>query len=63
MARPFNWFWVVVILGLWLIVSPWVLGYSGQVNATWNAVIVGIIFFVVGLYGSFVGVGRTAPRL
>jgi len=30
-----------LLLGLWLIVAPWVLNYSGQNNAVWNEVIVG----------------------
>lgn len=31
-----------VLLGLWLIMAPWVLDYSGQNNAVWNQVVIGI---------------------
>lgn len=35
--------WVSGILGLWLIASPWVLGFSTLALATWNHVIVGLL--------------------
>ena len=34
------------ILGLWLIISPWVLGYASSMVPTWNALIVGVIIAV-----------------
>jgi hypothetical protein len=34
---------VNIILGIWMIVSPWVLGFSTHMVATRNAVIVGIL--------------------
>ncbi|MBI4205914.1 MAG: SPW repeat protein [Betaproteobacteria bacterium] len=33
--------WVNLALGLWLFVSPWVLGYAMQEGAAWNAYIMG----------------------
>jgi hypothetical protein len=39
--------WVEAAFGLWLIVSPYLLGFAVQTNATWNHVLVGII--VAGL--------------
>lgn len=35
-----------LILGLWLIISPWALGYLADTTAAWNAYIVGIIVVV-----------------
>ena len=35
--------WLGVALGAWLLVSPWVLGYSVESAATMNALIVGTI--------------------
>ncbi len=32
-----------IVLGLWLIISPWVLGYSGLPWPTWNNVVCGIL--------------------
>ncbi len=33
--------WLNGILGLWLVVAPWVLGFSGMAAAVWDHVIVG----------------------
>ncbi|MGN6444767.1 SPW repeat protein [Amnibacterium sp.] len=38
-----------VLAGLWLIVAPWVAGYSGQTGATWNEVAVGVAVSLIGL--------------
>lgn len=32
-----------VFLGVWVLISPWVLGYAHIVPALWNSVVVGII--------------------
>ena len=42
--------WVSVALGVWLAISPWVLGFTGLVAATSNAVIVGIAVAVLALW-------------
>jgi hypothetical protein len=31
-----------IILGLWLVIAPWVLDYSSQNNAVWNQVVIGL---------------------
>jgi hypothetical protein len=35
--------WVNAALAAWLIVSPYVLGFSGVVSAFWNQLIVGVL--------------------
>ncbi|MCW8196028.1 SPW repeat protein [Proteobacteria bacterium 005FR1] len=35
-----------VIAGAWLIISPWALGYSEVLAATWNEVVVGALVIV-----------------
>ncbi len=35
--------WVGMAVGVWLVVSPWVLGFAATRMAMWNAVIVGIL--------------------
>lgn len=43
--------WADMAVGLWLIASPWVLGFAamaadpGAAAATWNAVVVGLLTF------------------
>ncbi|WP_287371065.1 SPW repeat protein [Oceanithermus sp.] len=41
--------WVNLVLGLWLVVSPWILAFSQNAAALWNALIVGAIFVVLSL--------------
>lgn len=38
--------WVNLVLGAWLLVSPWVLGYSTSAAMTLNAVIAGVLLVV-----------------
>lgn len=41
--------WVAMGLGVWLMASPWVLGFSEISVATWIAVICGLIISGMGL--------------
>jgi hypothetical protein len=38
------------VLGLWLIISPWALGFSTSVGATWTHVTLGIIAVVISAW-------------
>lgn len=42
-----------LILGLWMIASPWILPYSAEMYPTWNAVIVGALIAVLALSEMF----------
>jgi hypothetical protein len=42
--------WAELVLGIWLIVSPWVLGFSDLKSATYNGVILGIVIAVLGAW-------------
>lgn len=42
--------WANVALGAWLVISPWVIGFTGIAAALWNAVIVGAIVVVLALW-------------
>jgi len=37
-----------ILAGLWLIISPWVLGFAGMQSAMWNDVILGIAVAGIG---------------
>ncbi len=41
--------WMNSIIGLWMVISPWVLGFSVLTLSTWNAVIVGIVLLAISL--------------
>jgi len=42
--------WVTVALGVWLIIAPFVLGYSNIIVALWNDVIVGVLVAVLAFF-------------
>ena len=49
--------WISAAVGLWLIISPFILGTGVIAAALWNDIIVGIIVLVVGAWAAL-----TAPR-
>lgn len=45
-----NWEeWLDMVIGAWLVISPWVLGLTALTMATWNFVIIGAL--VIALSG------------
>lgn len=45
--------WINVILGIWLIIAPWVLGFAGSSpDAVWNSVIFGIAVLILAILGA-----------
>ncbi|MFQ5804024.1 MAG: SPW repeat protein [Candidatus Methylomirabilales bacterium] len=47
--------WTVAILGLWALIAPFVLGYSGIAAATTNDVIVGVVVAALATYRALEG--------
>lgn len=52
--------WINFLLGIWLIIAPFVLGFSESVAATRNSVVLGILVGVFGLWGA-IGEQRQTP--
>jgi hypothetical protein len=51
--------WINLVLGVWLIIAPWVVGFSNMSRATENSVIIGILSVILMLWGMAVqGVGQ-----
>jgi hypothetical protein len=42
--------WVNLALGLWLVVSPWLLGFAADMNAMWTHVIMGVLIAAVSAW-------------
>jgi hypothetical protein len=42
--------WVNLVLGLWLAASPWLLGFTANVNVMWTNVVLGLLVAVVSLW-------------
>jgi hypothetical protein len=39
--------WVNIVLGLWLIASPFVIGYTGDTAAFWNSEVIGFMMVII----------------
>lgn len=50
--------WIAFGFGIWLIVSPWLLGFAGISLAKWSSVIVGLVLAVVFAWELFAEKGE-----
>jgi len=44
---------IEIIIGVWVFISPWILGYASVTPALWGSVISGAIIAILGLWGVF----------
>jgi len=42
--------WLKLLLGIWLIGSPWILGYWKVSAALWSQIIVGVLLVLLSLW-------------
>ena len=42
--------WIDMVLGLWLVASPWLLGFTANANAMWTSVVLGLVVAAVSLW-------------
>jgi hypothetical protein len=49
-----EWSWANVVLGIWLIISPFALGASSNATVVWHNVIAGIVVALLALSRAFV---------
>jgi len=45
--------WIQLVLGLWIFVSPWILGFSDIATALWSNIIAGGLVVILALWGIF----------
>ncbi len=45
--------WIVFLLGLWVLVSPWILGFSTYTLAMWSNVVAGVLIIIIALWKIF----------
>lgn len=44
LAQPHRWEeWINLVFGVWLIIAPFVLGFTDHTGSMWNHIIVGVI--------------------
>ena len=42
--------WVNLVLGVWLMAAPWVLGFTGNFNAFWTHTVLGVLTAAVSAW-------------
>ncbi|MEX1013544.1 MAG: SPW repeat protein [Candidatus Paceibacterota bacterium] len=42
--------WALIILGIWSISSPWILGFSGLNLVVWNIIMIGGLIIIFTLW-------------
>ena len=42
--------WANGVLGVWLVVSPWILGFSALTAALWNHIVVGVLIVALAAW-------------
>ncbi|MET9574035.1 SPW repeat protein [Streptomyces sp. DT199] len=47
--RMYGLSWAMCALGVWLIISPWVVGESPDAGVVWNNIIIGALAVILGL--------------
>lgn len=53
--------WINVVVGVWLVLSPFALNYSTVVAALWNSIIVGVVVILLATWAATT-FGRPAPQ-
>ena len=53
--------WINAVVGVWLILAPFILGYTAIVAALWNDIIVGVVVIVLATWAA-TAFGRPAPQ-
>lgn len=51
--------WINAAVGLWLIASPWLFGYTDMAGATWSHVITGVL--IIGFSGWELAAATAGP--
>jgi hypothetical protein len=50
--------WLDIALGVWLVVSPWILGFTYSQAAMWTAIVCGVVIAAMGTWRTTAGNGE-----
>jgi len=53
--KTLYWLVMYLLLGLWLVISPYALGFVENMHAYWNAIACGVVSLVTALIGMYYG--------
>ncbi len=55
--------WIVAVGGVWEVLAPFLLGYSGTRNALWDAIVVGVLLIILGAWAALASAPATVKAL
>jgi hypothetical protein len=55
--------WLVVLLGIWEVLAPFILGYSSKAGALWDAIILGIALIILAGWAALSNQDSTVKAL
>lgn len=44
-------FYAIISIGVWILISPWLLGFASVALGFWSNIIAGLILIILGIYG------------
>lgn len=44
-------YWMSLILGIWVFISPWLLNFSSNAAALWSNLLTGLVLVIISIYG------------
>ncbi|MDG9717987.1 SPW repeat protein [Streptomyces sp. DH24] len=59
--RMYGLSWAFCVMGIWMIVSPWIVGENPDAGVVWNNIIIGALALILGLVCA-VTAAKRAPR-
>ncbi|MFD8235486.1 SPW repeat protein [Streptomyces sp. NPDC059696] len=59
--RMYGLSWAMCAMGVWMIISPWVVGDSPDAGVVWNGIIIGALAVILGLVCAGTA-AKAAPR-
>ena len=51
--------WIQLFLGIWILISPWLLGFSSITVMMWSNLVIGVAFILINLWIIFGGKAPT----
>jgi hypothetical protein len=44
-------YWMTLVLGIWVFISPWLLNFSTNAAALWSNLLTGLVLVIISIYG------------
>jgi FtsH-binding integral membrane protein len=44
-------YWMTLVLGIWVFISPWLLNFSTNAAALWSNLLTGLVLVILSIYG------------